>query len=118
MPPNAENVNKCMELWLLDVAPDIDDCLMRLKIEDFPREEREHIDWAMVRKLKNRCTHFYLDIRYAQREVVTISDRREDGERKTLAEEAVAFFADDDEVVRNIAFHHLEIEPETEKVTP
>lgn len=118
LPPNAENVNKCMELWLLDVAPDIDDCLMRLKIEDFPREEREHIDWAMVRKLKNRCTHFYLDIRYAQREVVTISDRREDGERKTLAEEAVAFFADDDEVVRNIAFHHLEIEPETEKVTP
>jgi len=105
--PNAENVNGCMKLWLLDLAPDIDNCLVRLKVEDFPREERDHIDWAMVREFKNRCTHFYLDIRYAERETVELGAR--DGERRTIEEEAIAFFEDDDERVRGCAFTFLKI---------
>jgi hypothetical protein len=106
--PTAENVNRTMESWLLDVAPDTKDCLVRLKVEEFPREEREHIDWALVRRFKNRCTHFYLDIRYAKREVVALEAVGSEG-RRTVEDEAIAFFADDDEAVREKAFEFLDI---------
>ena len=113
-PLTAEWVNDMLEEMVHGKGvPDLNDALVRLKVDPFPREEREHIDWAKVRELKNRCTHFYLDIRYAKREIVDITPRGQDKPR-TLDEEAIAFFADDDERVRNCAFTFLQIEPEVE----
>lgn len=93
------------ELWTKD-------CLVRLKVEDFPRSDREHIDWATVRKLKDICTHFYLDIRYAAPDLGDIQAR--DGKKLSLAEELVTFMADDPEDVRDLAVHYLDIHAEVE----
>lgn len=109
----AHGVNVALAWFMAD--PGIDDTLLRLKVEDFPREERDHLDWGSVRELKRRCTHFYLDIRYAKREVIEITPRGE-GKHRTLADEAIAFFADDELRVRECAFTFLQIEAEVEEV--
>ncbi len=89
--------------------------IVRLKVDDFPRAERDHIDWALVRELRARCAHFYLDLRYAGAAVTDLGDRRE---RKalTLADEAAAFFAEDPEDVRALALSYLDVEAAVEDV--
>ncbi len=104
----AEHVNLKLQAMIQDYET-LTDALVRLKVDDFPREEREHIDWALVRTLKSRCTHFYLDIRYAKRESIDLGDRRE-GDRLSLDDEIVVFFQDDDTEVRKCAYGFLGIE--------
>lgn len=101
-------------LWTIDDGEFLAGAIVRLKVDDFPKTEREHVDWALVRKIKSSCCHFNLDIRYAKAEGVSLD--REDGGRRTLEEEAVAFFADDSPEVRKLALHHLGIEAEAEEV--
>jgi len=111
LPVDSYGLNDAL-LELIEV--DTEDAIIRLKVEDFPREEREHIDWSLVRKLKSLCTHFYLDIRYAAPEVADLGDRRDKSERLSLAEEAASFLKDDPEEVRDLAIHFLDIHAEVE----
>lgn len=82
------------------------DALVRLKVDDFPRGERDAIDWSLVSALKERCVLFHLDLRYAARDVRDLGDRRERGAR-TLDGEAEAFFAEDEAAVRDAAMQYL-----------
>lgn len=110
-PPTAESLNSGLrDLALLDVLAD---AIVRLKIEDFPKEERQHIDFALVRELRKLCFHFYLDVRYAQTEAIDLGPR---GERRavSLASEAVGFFEESDPDVRELAFRYLEVTAEVE----
>ncbi len=109
----ADMVNEYLTKFA-ESAP-IEDAMVRFKVEDFPKEERQHIDWALVRQIKQKCLHFYLDVRYAKREVVDLGDRRDRG-ALTLAEEGVAFFSEDPDDVRGLAFGYLDIEAESEEV--
>lgn len=113
--PDADSVNECLKNF---VASDfLADALVRLKVDDFPREEREHVDWSLVRELKGSCEHMYLDIRYGTRVVPGLGDRRDRRGGMSLAEEAVSFFKEDEEPVRRCAFGYLEIEADVEEVT-
>lgn len=112
----AEGVNAALHNMLTEGQHTLTDALVRLKVDDFPIQERDHIDWALVRSLKGTCLHFYLDIRYGQREVEDLGDRRTRSGGLSLAEEAVAFFTGDEEAVRRCAFGYLEIEADVEEV--
>ncbi|KKM78902.1 hypothetical protein LCGC14_1355340 [marine sediment metagenome] len=107
--PCAENIN--LALLQMLAGEEHRDAIVRLKIEDFPREDREHIDWGHVRELKSLTTHFYMDLRYAKRELIDLGDRRE-RPVATLADEAVAFFSDDEQPVRDCAMRYLDFEAE------
>jgi len=89
------------------------EAIVRLKVPDFPAAEREHIDWSLVRKLKETCLHFYLDVRYAASAAASLGDRR-DREVFTLADEAARFFADDPEDVRDLVIGYLDLDAEIE----
>lgn len=107
----AEELNQC--LAKMTGYDSLEGTIVRFKVDAFPREEREHIDWSLVRQLRSQCTHFYLDIRYAALEVADLGDRRD---RKTLslAEEWASFSKDDDEAVRNMGTHYLDLQAEVE----
>lgn len=97
-------------LWAnVEDATDVgwDDLILRLVVEHFPRAEKEQIDWALVRQLKERCAHFQLDIRFADEGQQQIGDRREGS--KSLAEAAREFFREDEGVVRDLAFGYMEV---------
>ncbi len=109
----AEGLNLDLQHYL-DSADDLPGSIRRLVVKDFPREEREHIDWSLVNRLKESCLHFYLDIRYSQTETEDLGDRRETPQ--TLADEANAFFSEDPEDVRETALGYMGIEADTEEV--
>lgn len=109
----ADEVNSCLTSFAL--LDKLEGAMVRFKVDAFPKEERQHIDWKLVRQIKRLCLHFYLDIRYAKREVQDLGDRRERG-NLTMAEEAAAFFGEDEEGVRNLAFGYLDVTAETEEV--
>ena len=90
--------------------------IVRLKVDDFPRSDREHIDWGAVRTLKERCAHFYLDIRYGKRGPGDLGDRRAREGALSLAEEATRFLADDDEAVRALVLHYLDATADAEDI--
>jgi DNA repair exonuclease SbcCD nuclease subunit len=112
--PSAEVLN--LELSELAEDPEIAGAIVRLKVDDFPKAERDHIDQELVRKLRGICTHFYLDLRYAKAEFTDIGDRRDRERGMTLAAEANAFFAEDPEDVRSLAIGYLGIEADVEEV--
>lgn len=89
------------------------DSIVRLRVDQFPRDERADVDWALVRELKRSCLHFYLDLRFRARATEELGDRR-DRKVSSLAEEFAAFFALDEEAVRRIAERYLELEAEAE----
>ena len=108
----AEEVNQClakMEEW-----GTLGHMLVRFKLDSFPREEREHIDWSIVRRLKQICTYFNLDIRYKARDLGELGERRS-GTAVSLGEEANTFFADDPEEVRAKAISYLDLDAEAEE---
>ncbi len=114
-PPTADGINAA--LTTLSLLNNLTGALFRLKVDDFPLQERDHIDWSLVRALKGTCLHFYLDLRYEKRVVPDLGDRRDRRGGMSLAEEAVSFFLNDDEPVRRCAFGYLEIEADIEEVT-
>ena len=114
---NAKSLNWALTCLLVDdphpCGDAIQNAIVRLKVDDFPKAEREHIDWAAVRKLKSLCCHFYLDVRYKKAEGFDLGDRRKH-ESRSLAEEAILFMKDDDAPVRDLAISFLDIEAEVE----
>lgn len=115
--PNAEAVNEALRC--LAEMPEIADAIVRLKVPEFPREDRHEVDWSLVRAVKHEALHCELDLRYAAREFTDLGDRREQGERgeaRTLAEDFADFFADDDPEVRECALEFLDLEAEVEDV--
>lgn len=103
-PASADAVNEAlMTLTLLDV---LDDSITRLKVDDFPRGEKDRIDWALVRGMKQQCLHFQLDIRYSAAGAIEAGDRR-DRSARSLMDEAREFFAEDPEDVRDAALAYL-----------
>lgn len=111
----ATDVNEALEA--LAAMPSTEGSIVRFKVDAFPREEREQIDWALVRELKHRCLHFQLDLRLKARESTTLPDRR-DNPTASLAEEVAAFFRLDEEQVRRIVLRYLELEREAEGLPP
>jgi len=105
----AEGVNEALEGLVDDF--DMGGAIVRLKLEDFPREERTDIDWSLVRELKRTCLHFELDLRFRTREVEELGDRR-NRNATSLADDAREFFGDDPMPVQVLAFDYLEIQPE------
>lgn len=111
--PTAEALNRLLED--LAAVNDRTGWIVRLKVEEFPREEREHIDWRTVRGLKQTCLHFYLDIRYARPDIADLGDRRDRGGVVSLAEESRRFFEEDDADVREAAFSYLGVSADAEE---
>lgn len=113
VPQCAEAVNAAMRM-LIDDGSDgspngpfpIDDAIVRLVVEDFDRAERNAIDQDLKRRLKEKCFHFQLDIRFAASESTSAPDRRAQRAR-TIADEAVVFFADDPAEVRELADEYM-----------
>lgn len=93
----AEEVNYCLQLLAADSA--VADALVRLQVHGFPREERDQVDWALVRELKGRCTLFLLDIEYAAGGLAGAADRRT-APRRTLEDEAEARLEGNEPAVR------------------
>lgn len=85
------------------------DALVRLRVDGFPRGEREAIDWSLVAALKEAHVLFHLDLRMEERGERDLGDRRE-RQGRTLADEAGDFFEEDDEAVREAAFGYLGVE--------
>lgn len=111
----AEEANRCLERFANDLQ--VEGAMVRFKVDDFPREERRHIDWRLVREIKARCLHFYLDIRYRPLEVANLGDRRDRQEGLSLAHEARSFFAGDPASVRRQAFRYLGVAADAEEVS-
>jgi DNA repair exonuclease SbcCD nuclease subunit len=102
---SAEAVNEA--LAMLSGMDELADApLMRLKVDGFPRGERDAIDWRVVEALKSRCTHFLLDLRLEDREARDLGDRRQRVGR-SLADEASDFLADESDAVRDLALEYL-----------
>lgn len=114
--PSAEDVNGCLRQMVEANHPDLDrDALVRLRVDDLPRHERDLIDWAAVRELRERHVHFHLDLRWAETEAHQLGDRRERAHR-SLADVAADWFADDDHAVRAAAFGYLGFDLPQEEV--
>ena len=109
----AEEVNGC--LGILTTHSALKDTIIRFRVDEFPREERQHLDWGLVRKLKSTSTHFFLDLRFAKTEMADLGDRREN-KGISLADEAIAFLKDDPEDVRDCVIKYLDLEAEVEDV--
>jgi DNA repair exonuclease SbcCD nuclease subunit len=84
----------------------IEDAILRLKVDEFDRAERQDIDFALVRQLKERALHFQLDLRFAEREHVIAGDRHDRAVR-TLQDEATDFLEKDPAPVRECALAFL-----------
>lgn len=100
----ADRVNRA--LANLADASGLDGAVVRLLVLDLPRAERGSIDQALIRRLRDRCLHFRLELRYAADERTPLGDRRE-GRGLTLEEEAAAWMADEPEDVRECALQYL-----------
>jgi len=115
LPPgaSAEEVNGALrEALTYDTTKD---AIVRLKVDSFPRGQRDEIDWTLVRELKAHCLHFQLNLRFAEGAAVELGDRRERG-AKTLVQEAQEFFAEDENEVRECALRYLTAgDPEAEE---
>jgi hypothetical protein len=104
---NADDVNAALQALLESCDDGLAGAIVRLKVEDFPRAEREHIDQKLVRELRPKLTLFNLDLRYA---AATDRPIETAGERVSLAMEAAAWFADDPAEVRALALRMLELD--------
>ena len=97
-----DRLNRDLDCERVGVA----DAIVRLVVEEFPRSDRDAIDWSLVRSLKNTCAHFQLDLRFAAPRDVEAGDRREHSAR-SLIDEAQLFFADDEVPIRDCALAYL-----------
>lgn len=82
------------------------DALVRLVVDGFPRQERDLIDWSLVRLISARAVLFNLDLRYRERDGREFGDRRA-APAATLEAMFQAHFADAPEAVRECAAGHM-----------
>lgn len=87
--------------------PGIAGGLVRVVVEDFPHEERDAVDQALVRQLRERCLHFQLDVRYREAALREVQAQRQ-MLAASLDEEAAAFLADDPAEVRELALRYMQ----------
>jgi DNA repair exonuclease SbcCD nuclease subunit len=90
---------------LLD-ASTTKDAIVRLVAENFPRQDRDRIDWSLVRELKHRALHFELTLRLASADDIDIVDRRLHA--TPLIDQARQFLAGYPEDVRTCCLSYLE----------
>lgn len=81
------------------------DAIVRLRVDEFPRSEKDAIDWSLVRQLKQTCLHFQLGVTYTASEHAA-GDRR-DRRGRSLLDEAQEYFAGDEEAVRELVLAEL-----------
>ncbi|MBW3569682.1 MAG: metallophosphoesterase [Gemmatimonadetes bacterium] len=103
-PLGCADLNECLRVIAAD--PRTGDALVRLRVDDFPRAERDGIDWLLVGELQRRCVLFRLDIRHPEAERVEFTDRRERAPH-TLEGDARLFFAEDEPPVQRACFDAL-----------
>lgn len=109
----AEHINLALES-LLDAPRDgrlsrADGSIYRLTVPDFPRSERDGIDWSLVRELKKVCLHFDLNIQWAQKEAEQVRSGDAVDRKRTLTDDAAEFFASDPAPVRDLCLQYLEV---------
>lgn len=107
-PATAESVSRALEN--LVGRPEVEGAIVRMVVDDFPREEKGAVDWGLVRQIKAVAAHFQLDLRYKQMEHADPSERGHMATQRSLLEEAAAYFADDPAEVRELAMRHLDLE--------
>ncbi len=76
--------------------------IVRLVVEDLPRDEYSLIDRKLTAQLRELCFHFQLDVRFQERELTSVARAGH-----SLDEEAARFFAEDPEPVRDTALIYL-----------
>lgn len=106
VPQTAAAVNSAM-VMLADVLKEYEhgpEPIVRLKVEDFDRNERGDIDQVAIGALRTRCFHFQLDLRFAP--AGADAERVSAGPR-TLDDEAAEFFAADAEPVRDLILTYI-----------
>lgn len=84
----------------------------RMVVREFPRSERDGIDWKLVRELKQVCLHFQFDVEWQKKEAGQVKSGRDADKRQTLTDDAADFFADDPAPVRDLALAYLTPESE------
>jgi len=87
-------------------SSETEDAIVRLVAENFPRQDRDRIDWSLVRELKHRALHFELTLRLASADNIDIVDRRLHA--TPLIDQARQFLADYPEDVRTCCLSYLE----------
>lgn len=109
--PGPEHVNRALSSLHEE---GYDGAIVRLKAVGFPREQRDQVDWSVVRELKRTCLHFQLDLEWADRDHALTS---QDGERarEGLREQALEFFREDRPAVRSRALEHLGFEEDSDE---
>lgn len=115
--PFADDVNHAVEEIAYQAEQvDGERPMVRLRVDDFDRAEKRLIDWGQVNALKKMVAHFYLDLRYRPLEIADLGERRDAGEKVTLASEAKAYFADAPEAVRDLVFEELGVTAEVRRL--
>jgi DNA repair exonuclease SbcCD nuclease subunit len=113
---NADVVNRA--LARIHEEPATQDAIVRLRVPEFPRAERDQIDWQLVRELKQQCLHFHLDVRYTKSGAVEVADRRAEGASRTMADAARDFFASDRPGVRDVVLRYLGLDQDEPAADP
>lgn len=100
VPEEADRVNQALE----DLAGDAEhrDAIVRLVVEDLPRDEYPLIDRKLTAELRSLCFHFQLDVRFQERELTSTARAG-----SSLFEEAERFFAQDPDTVKATALTYL-----------
>lgn len=103
--PDVDEPN--LVLAAIAESPLYKDAIVRLVFREFPRAERELIDWSLVRELKSRCLHFQLDLQWAERSSRLAVREAPVTAARPLEDDAADFFRADAPAVRDCAFGYL-----------
>ena len=82
-------------------AVGVEDAIMRLVVPDFPRDQRDQIDWKLVEQIKQRALYFDLDLRYKKVETVDLGGT-ETSKSASIEDALRALCGDDAELLRLI----------------
>lgn len=111
--PCAEGLNTALrEQLVTDPDPWLDGAIVRLKVDDFPRSERDQIDRQLVREIQKRALHFQLDLRFKKDEAAEGGSVIRKG--VSLAQAVAEFFKDDPAEVRELVARHIALQTEVE----
>lgn len=95
----VEGVNRALEL-IADTEHE--GAIVRLVVEDFPRDDYSLIDRKLTARLRETCFAFDLTVRFAERDARALARAG-----SSLFEEAERFFAQDPETVKATALTYL-----------
>lgn len=99
----AEKVNQVVDLLLGALSVNGTGPVLRVVAKDFPRAERDLIDWKAVRALKKEAAHFQLDISYAAAEEASFTR----GSGRSIAERAAEALEGEPAEVRELALGYI-----------